>query len=55
MEVDDLNSWARELNYEAGTLPFNCLGLPIGAKSNKQSTWKNVLEKNGAAAWSLGE
>ncbi|XP_071712584.1 uncharacterized protein [Rutidosis leptorrhynchoides] len=41
-EVEDM---ARLFGCNIGTFPFTYLGLPIGAKMNKEANWKPVIEK----------
>ena len=33
------------LNYKRGGIPFNYLGLPVGANVRKFSTWESLVEK----------
>ena len=42
---DFMEAACRFLNCREGTLPFNYLGLPVGANSKKVSTWEPMLEK----------
>ncbi|XP_071705407.1 uncharacterized protein [Rutidosis leptorrhynchoides] len=41
----EVETMAKQLGCDFDTLPFEYLGLPIGSKSNKISSWEPVIEK----------
>lgn len=43
-ELESTN-WANILGCEPGTLPFNYLGVPVGANMNLAKNWRPVIEK----------
>jgi hypothetical protein len=43
--LDFMEAACRFLNCREGSLPFNYLGLPVGANAKKVSTWEPMLEK----------
>ncbi|KAJ9549508.1 hypothetical protein OSB04_022051 [Centaurea solstitialis] len=42
---DEVVNLANLLNCSSGSLPFNYLGLPVGASMNKCSHWQPILDK----------
>ncbi|XP_071729106.1 uncharacterized protein [Rutidosis leptorrhynchoides] len=43
--VRQVEKMASTFGCNVGSFPFNYLGLPIGAKMNKYSSWKPVIDK----------
>ena len=42
---EEIAYWTQNLGCGEGTLPFNYLGLPVGAAMNRIESWKPVIEK----------
>lgn len=43
--VRETENWANILGCEAGSLPFNYLGVPVGANMNLIKNWKPIIDK----------
>jgi len=41
----EVDRWASPLGCEPSTLPFNYLGVPVGANMNLKKSWKPILDK----------
>lgn len=41
----ETTKWASILGCEAGSLPFNYLGVPVGANMNLKKHWKPIIKK----------
>ncbi|CAL5328668.1 unnamed protein product [Camellia sinensis] len=44
-QVDEIEGLAHRLNCLSKRLPFNFLGLPLGANPRRKSTWNPILDK----------
>ena len=43
--IRETENWASILGCEAGSFPFNYLGIPIGANMNLCKNWKPIIDK----------